>query len=470
MNLTIKEILEATKGTFVQGDQKTLVKTLSIDSRTIKPKDLYLPLTGENFNGHDFIIEAIEKKASGIIIEKSWSASNIQEIEKKYPNLNIIEVEDTLQALQNLGHFKYRRVSPKIIGITGSVGKTTTKDMISQVLGEDFSILNTKGNFNNEVGLPLTLLNLEKEHEVAVLEMGMSNLGEIQRLVEIVPPNIAVITNIGSAHIQNLKSKENILKAKMEIAGDLQKGDTLLLNGDDPLLWSIRNLDAEYEKVYYGIHKRNDFYPAKIIEEENGSIFYVEIDGETKIFELGIPGKHQITNALAAIWIGNYYNIEPKILQRGLKKVLISDMRFETHEISGAKIINDAYNASPESMEASIAVVENMKNYRRILVLGDVLELGDYSEEGHRKVGAFLSKGNFHRLITKGEDSKWIGLEAINKGFPSEKVHHVDSNEKAAELLDSWLSPKDLVLIKGSRGMKMEEIIEYIKRGRQVNA
>ncbi len=469
MNLTIKEILEATKGTLIQGDQKTCIKNLSIDSRTIRPKDFYVPLTGENFNGHEFITQAIEKKASGIFKEKSWSLSNIEELLKTYPDVNIIEVEDALLSLQNLGEYKIKQVFPKIIGITGSVGKTTTKDMISQILGEDFSILKTKGNFNNEVGLPLTLLNLEEKHEMAVLEMGMSDLGEIKRLVEIAPPNIAVITNIGSAHIQNLKSKENILKAKMEIASSLKKGDILLLNGDDPLLWSMRNNSTAYEKVYYGMDKRNDFYPTKIIEEEDGCIFYVDIAGKNTAFQLIIPGKHQIINALAAVWIGNHYKMEAGSLQRGLEKVIISDMRFETHSISGAKVINDAYNASPESMEASIAVFENMKGYRRILVLGDVLELGDYSEEGHRKVGAFLSKGDFYRLITKGKDSKWIGMEAIKKGFPAEKVYHVESNEKAAKLLDSWLSPQDLVLVKGSRGMKMEEIIEYIKKGRQLD-
>lgn len=469
MNLTIKEMIKATKGNLVRGDQSRLIKNLSIDSRTISQKDFYLPLTGENFNGHEFITQAIEKKASGIFKEKSWEISNIDEILKKNPEINILEVEDSLQALQNLGHYKLTRTNPKVIGITGSVGKTTTKDMISQILGESFSILKTKGNFNNEVGLPLTLLNLEENHEMAVLEMGMSDLGEIQRLVEIAPPNIAVITNIGSAHIQNLKTKENILQAKMEIARNLEEGDILLLNGDDPLLWELRKQDTVYQKVYYGIHKHNDFHPAEIIEEEDGCIFYVDLDGKSTAFQLGIPGKHQIANALAAIWIGYYYGMKERALQKGLEKVVISDMRFETHKISGAKIINDAYNASPESMEASIAVIENMKGYRRTLVLGDVLELGDYSEEGHRKVGAFLAKGDFYRLITKGKDSKWIGLEAITEGFPAEQVYHVVSNEEAAKLLNEDLSPRDLVLIKGSRGMQMEQIIEYIKRGRKLD-
>ena len=418
----------------------------------------------------NLLLKRLRKKASCIFKEKSWSLLNLKEMLSKYPDVCIIEVDDALQALQNLGRYKVKQVSPKIIGITGSVGKTTTKDMISQVLGEGFSILKTKGNYNNEVGLPLTLLNLEEHHELAVLEMGMSDLGEIQRLVGIAPPNIAVITNIGSAHIQNLKSKENILKAKMEIASSLKKGDILLLNGDDPLLWSVRDLDTDYEKIYYGMHDRNDFYPTKIIEKEDGCKFHLDIAKKNTSFQLKIPGKHQINNALAAIWIGNHYKMESGALQRGLGKVIISDMRFETFKISGAKVINDAYNASPESMEASIAVVANMEANRRILVLGDVLELGDYSEEGHRKVGEVLSKGNFYRLITKGKDSKWIGLEAVKEGFPAENVYHVASNEDAAKLLESWLAPKDLVLIKGSRAMKMEEIIEYIEKGRRTDA
>lgn len=467
MNLTIDEIITATGGTLIQGDQNTLIQGLSIDSRTIKPGEFYLPIVGENFDGHSFIGPAIEKNASGIFIKKAWDLAKQKEILQKYPELNIVEVEDTLKALQDLGRYKNKQVSPNIIGITGSVGKTTTKDLISRVLEEKFFTLKTMGNFNNEVGLPLTLLNLEKKHEIAVLEMGMSNLGEIESLVEIASPDIAVITNIGSAHIQNLKSKDNILKAKLEITKNLIKDDILLLNGDDPLLWNLRNNDSVYDKVYYGIDKRNDFHPTDIKEFEEGSSFCVELKGEAYSFCLPLPGRHQLLNALAAIWIGNHYKMDPKALQQGLKSVKLSAMRFETHEISGAKVINDAYNASPESMEASIAVVNNMKGYRRILVLGDVLELGDYSEEGHRKVGAYLSKGDFYRLITVGQDSRWIGLEAIEQGFPKERVHHVETNQKASELLENWITPRDLILIKGSRGMKMEEIIEFIKRGRQ---
>lgn len=467
MNLTINEIITATGGTLLQGDQNTLIQGLSIDSRTIRPREFYLPIVGENFNGHSFIDQAIKKNASGIFIEKAWDLSKQKEILQKYPNLNIVEVENTLKALQDLGKYKNKQVSPNIVGITGSVGKTTTKDLISRVLDEGFYTLKTMGNFNNEVGLPLTLLNLEKKHEIAVLEMGMSNLGEIETLVDIASPDIAVITNIGSAHIQNLKSKENILKAKLEITKNLKKGNILLLNGDDPLLWNLRNEDSVYDKVYYGIDKRNDLHPTDIEEFEGGSYFCVKLRGEIYKFYLPLPGRHQLLNALTAIWIGNHYKMDPKALQHGLKSVELSGMRFETHEVSGAKVINDGYNASPESMEASIAVVNNMKGYRRILVLGDVLELGDYSEEGHRKVGAYLSKGDFECLITIGQDSHWIGLEAIKQGFPKKRVHHVETNQKASKLLENSMKPGDLILIKGSRGMKMEEIIEFIKKGRE---
>ncbi len=470
MNLTIRDVLEATKGTLIQGDQSTSIDKLSIDTRTICPDDFYLPLKGENFNGHQFIREAVEKGAAGVFKEKSWGSLEIQTIINKFPRLAIIEVDNTLKALQNLGRYKVDQSNPKVIGITGSVGKTTTKDMISQVLEEDFSILKTKGNFNNEVGLPLTLLNLQQEHQIAVLEMGMSNFEEIQTLVKMAPPNIAVITNIGSAHIQNLKSKENILKAKMEIAGDLKAGDILLLNGDDPLLWELRNIKAPYRKVYYGIHKHNDVYPLGIAQQESGSVFKVHIGGKEREFHIGLQGKHQVANAIAALWIGYYYNMEYPELRRGLEKIQVSDMRFEAHEIGKTKIINDAYNASPESMKASIEVIENTECNRRILVLGDILELGDYSEQGHRKVGSFISKGNYHRLITKGKDAKWIGLEAVKQGFPAEKVEHVKTNEEAAKLLVRWMEPMDLVLIKGSRGMRMEEIIEILEKGSQQNA
>lgn len=458
-------MLEATKGVLLKGDLNIFIESLSIDTRSLRAKDFYMPISGENYDGHDFIAQALEKKASGIFKEKSWPISKIQDIIKKYPHVCIIEVENTLEALQRLGQYKKEKISPGIIGITGSVGKTTTKDIISQVLEERYSVLKTKGNFNNEVGLPLTLLNLEENHQLAVLEMGMSDFGEIQRLVEIAAPNIAVITNIGTAHIQNLKSKENILKAKLEITSNLKGGDILLLNGDDPLLWSFRNVETAFKKVYYGFQKRNDFFPTKVIEGDNNGMFHVEINGKNESFSLGIPGKHQMLNALAAVWIGVHYQMKPEAIQRGLEKVMVSSMRFETHDILGAKVINDAYNASPESMEASIAVVANMKKYRKTLVLGDVLELGEYSERGHRQVGAFIAKGDFYQLITRGRDSKWIGQEAIKRGFPEERVYHVERNDQAAKLLRDCLSTEDLVLIKGSRGMQMEEIIDYIKKG-----
>lgn len=470
MNLTIKSVMEATKGRLIQGDQGRFIEKISIDTRTITSGDFYLPLKGENFNGHEFITEAIYKGASGFLKDQSWSLMKMKEIINKHPDLSIIEVENTSVALQDLGRYKAAQTAPYIVAITGSVGKTTTKDMVSQVLEENYSILRTKGNFNNEVGLPLTLLNLKQDHQIAVLEMGMSDLGEIRTLVNMAPPNIAVITNIGSAHIQNLKSKDNILKAKMEIADKLKSGDVLLLNGDDPLLWNLRNRVTPYEKVYYGIEKHNDIYPDEITQTEWGCDFTLTIGGDSRRFHIALQGKHQIANALVALWIGKHYGMEYGKIQRGLEKVKVSDMRFEAHEVKKAKIINDAYNASPESMEASIEVIQNMTGKRKILVLGDILELGDYSEQGHRKVGSFLSKGSFHRLITRGKDSKWIGLQAIKEGFPAERVHHVETNTEAAKLLDHWMQPMDLILIKGSRGMGMEEIIEIIKRGRQLNA
>lgn len=462
-----KEILESAKGVLIREGATQEWKGFSIDSRRIKEKDFFIPIIGENFDGHDFISSALENGAAGLFIQEDHM-QNFNPDERIFTGKTIIQVEDSLKALQMMAKEHMIRQKVKCIGITGSVGKTTTKDFVAAVLGEQKKVLKTKGNFNNEIGLPLTLLDLDEQHSYAVLEMGMSSFGEIKALTEIAPPELAVITNIGTSHIEFLETRENIREAKMEITSKMGGDHRLLLNGDDPLLWALKYKDTPYRKFFYGLQEHNDFHPVHVeTKDDQTSLISVMIDGKSESFYVPVPGEHQIQNALAAIWIGRHYGMSAEKIREGLSKPVLTGMRFEKHMVDGICIINDAYNASPESMIASIKIIENMRNGRRYLVLGDILELGTHKEREHYRVGTYIGQRGFDGLITYGEASRDIGKGAVDQGLGQNKWRHFTSSEDAAKYLVKELKEGDQVLFKASRGLQLEKIIDRVIRGRK---
>ncbi len=460
MKQNIQAIARACNGTIIKKGSVDTIGSVSTDTRTIQKGSLFVPLIGEKFDGHTFIEEAIKNGAQAVFVQEGHNTKTIQ----AFNDVWLIEVKDTLKALQAISVY-YRKLFPiPFIGVTGSVGKTSTKDLISGVISGKFNVHKNLGNFNNEIGLPLTLFNLEENHQISVLEMGMSSFGEIRDLVDMVHPEIGVITNIGVSHIEHLGSKEGILKAKMEIASNFKEGNYLLVNGDDEYLRCIHKDDKDYTVIFYGLSSTNDFYPMSVEDlGEEGSAFTVEINGEAVPFKIRQLGIHNVYNALAAVWIGLKYHMTFEEIQRGLDGFQPSKMRLEVITKGRMKIINDAYNASPDSMKAALDVLDHMKSNRKIAVLGNMFEMGSFSEEGHRSVGAYFAKKNIDILVTVGEMANWIGLEAKKYGIEENSIRHVFNNKEAIEMLGQFVQEEDAILVKGSRGMAMEEIVNFLQ-------
>ena len=460
---TIRQIIEATKGQLLTNSSINLdaeINGVSTDTRTIKKGELFIPLVGEMFDGHYFVDEAIEKGASAVLIHRE-DAKFLPEL---FSEVAVVKVADTLRALQDLASFQRNRFNIPVVAVTGSNGKTTTKDMIALVLSEKFKVLKTQGNLNNEIGLPLTLLGLEDSHEVAVVEMGMNHLGEIHRLAEIARPNIGVITNIGVSHIQNLGTRENILKAKMEIFDFFTSEDKAILNGDDEFLSKIAN-ELPYQIKYYGTSDIASIKAQDIkLLGEQGISYNLNIEGEIHPMEIPIPGKHNVYNSLAAAAVGSIMGIAMADIAKSLKSYRPGNMRLNIFTTdSNIKVIDDVYNASPDSMKASIEVLKDLGQGRKIAILGDMLELGDYSQKGHTEVGEVVAHKGIDILITVGQESKFIVTGASSCGMDNRNIIHLESNKDVIEYLDTLIEQGDKILVKGSRGMKMEEIVEYLR-------
>jgi len=454
-SFTIEEICTATGGELVGGKGKaTLVKGISTDTRTIQEGQLFIPLIGENFDGHKFIQDAALKGAAAVITQ--------------YPHIGVpdeipvILVKNTLTALQDIAMFHRKRFNIPIVAVTGSTGKTTTKDMIYYVLSQRYKVLRTEGNLNNEIGLPHTLLRLSETHEIAVVEMGMNGFGEIHRLAEIARPQIGIITNIGVSHIEKLGSKENILKAKMELFDFFTPQCTAILNGDDKLLQGIGD-KLPFPVEYFGTGEHVDYRASQINADDEKISYKINIKDTSYSIDINVPGIHNIYNSLAAIAVGLHFGLRIDEIQEGLKHFKPGAMRLNIINTNdNIKIIDDVYNASPDSMTASIAILSQSKGKRKIAVLGDMLEMGHYSEKAHRDVGAVVAEYGIDILITRGRDSRWIGEQAKELGMNTECIHNCVDNEDVINLLGTIIKEGDTILVKGSRGMKMEEIVSYL--------
>lgn len=461
--LKISEIVKATNGELISGSFSSEIKEITTDSRVIGKESFFIPLKGEKFDGHDFIPEALRAGAKGCLTHKDIDV-NIQEFKDKV----IIKVDDTLTAFHDIARYYRKMFGIPFIAITGSVGKTTTKNMIAEVLAKKYNVLKTYENYNNHVGLPLTVLSLNKEHDIGVVEMGMSGFGEIKRLVSIVEPEITVITNIGMAHIEKLGSRQNILKAKMEIFDKMQMDGLAVLNADDSLLWELREL-LPFKKAYFGIYNEESDFKASDISYcgiSGHSTFNIKINHNIYKVKIPILGEHGIYNALVSIILGLHYGVEPEEIIKALAEYKTGSMRSDIIKTpSGITLIEDCYNASPASMYSAIRVLNKVESQgRKIAILGDMLELGEWSEQTHREVGEFVASNNIEYLITVGKNSKNISLAAKENGMSSSDVFSFDTNEEVVEFISEFLCCGDTVLVKGSRGMNMEKISEYIKK------
>ena len=444
-NLSFNEILEAVNGRYLEYNGERKITYVETDTRKIKEGALFIALKGENFNGNKFADVALKNGASTVIIDEiAFDALKTKGLG------NIIIVEDTRKALLDLAAYYRRKLDIKVVGITGSTGKTSTKDLVAAALSSKYKVFKTKGNFNNEIGVPLMIFSLDNSYDIAVLEMGMSNLGEIERLAKAGKPDIAVITNIGMSHIENLKTRDNILKAKMEITTGFNKENVLIVNGENDLLKTISEKDYEVIKIGansddYNIKAEN----IKIGEES------VEFTVDKSLFSIDQLGYHSVLNGLLAIAVGRKLGLNDKEINEGFKNIEATSMRLDVKEKDNNIIINDTYNASPDSMKAGIDVLMNLKKPYNILVVGDMRELGDESYNAHRSVGEYAREKGVNLLLTTGEYSK-----AYKDGFGENTLAFEDKLSIANYI--KALDKNYAALVKASRGSKFEEIVNNL--------
>ena len=455
-NLTVEDILKVTKGKLIIGNEKLECENFSRDTRNIQKGDTYVAIKGEKFDGNIFWKAAFKKGADCVIVQDiEFSNEDLKDLDNK----TIIKVDDTMQALYKIASYKREINNIPVIAITGSVGKTSTKDMVASVVSQKYKTLKTIGNNNNNIGLPFTILRL-KDEEIMILEMGMNHFGEIHLLSNIAKPNICVITNIGTSHIGNLGSKENILKAKLEIL-DGAENPTIIINNDDELLhkWYLENKDSR-KIITYGIENKSDIMAKDIILEQEKSTYKCKIDGKEMDVEVPIAGRHFVLNSLCATTVGITLSIDSSKIINGIKNVELTKKRMDIKEINGIKVINDAYNASPEAMKASLNYLSSFKNNRKIAVLGDMFELGEYAEKLHRLVGEEVYKNNIDILVCAGENAKLISDEALKNGMKKENIYYFEDKSNVLEFLKNEVKTGDVVLFKASNGMRFYELAD----------
>lgn len=434
--------------------EQNIVKC-AIDSRKVKAGELFFALKGENFDAHQFVEDVFKKGAVGAVVEKI-----LPHWDKDFP---LLIVKDTLKALQSLAAKNRLRSKAPVIAVTGSSGKTSTKDLIFAVLSQEKNTLKTLGNYNNEVGLPLTLLDIEEKHEAIVVEMGMRGLGQIKALCEIARPNIGVITNIGKAHLELLKSVENIARAKGELLDFIPSEGFALVHGDSPFI-SNEVRKCKGKVLFFGQGNNFDIYPKEIISRDKGNSFKVATPrGEFEAF-LPLLGRHNIINSLAAIGIGLELGISIAKIVKGLSSVELSKMRLEIIEKKGISFINDAYNANFDSMKVGLEVLEDVaqNKKRKIAVLGDMLELGENTSEEHSNIGVFVASKKVDYLVTVGNLALHIANGAQKAGLEESKIKSYNNLDEAIEDLRGYLKEGDVLLAKGSRAMQMEKIVEQL--------
>ncbi len=453
--ITLKQLLDAVGGTLLgeYNNPDAVITAVDTDSRAIRPGSLFIPLKGERFDGHSFINSALSSGSVGCLTE---SVRDSYVSGKFY-----IRVRSTQRALRDLASWYRKQFDIPVICVTGSVGKTTTKDMIAAVLGEKYRVLKTESNFNNNIGLPLTLLGLDRSHEICVLEMGMNHAGEIAYLSAIAEPDVVVITNIGDSHIENLGSREGIFKAKCEVFPYMKSDGVVILNGDDEMLLSLRE-KLPFKVLYTGEGRTSDYTASDLKSDEEGHLSCAIRTPEGS-FEACIPalGRHMIYPALMACAVGELYGLTDEEIARGIRNFLPTKMRMNVlHLPDDVIILNDAYNANPQSMRAAAAVLGDASNRRKVAVIGDMLELGDGSKFFHRAVGSSFAEMGTDCLIAIGNFASDFAEGAREAGM--REVYCYERKNQAVPAILDELRPGTTILVKASHNMHFGEIVDIM--------
>lgn len=464
---TALQILEATKGEILCGGTEHFFSGVSIDSRRIFPGDLFVAIQGEVHDGHDFVKDVVESGVCGLLINKNKADVFLSDLrvreEWRQKGPLCVAVKDTTKALGDLTAFQRRRSDVSVIAITGSNGKTTTKEMTNGIISRCFRTLATIGNFNNQIGLPLTLLKLNRSHQWSVLELGMNHPGEIRRLSEICMPDIGVITNIGPAHLEKLGSLKGVMDAKAELLENIKPNGTVVLNADDPNLSDLCRRTSK-KVLRFGFSEDADIRAISVKKKRFGTSFILSMPTETLDIDLKIPGAFMISNALAAASAAYLLGLKAQDIKAGLEEFKSVQGRMNVFKIkSGIHIIDDTYNANPSSMESAIMTLKSMKgSHRGVLVAGDMHELGDYAESMHKKIGSVAAGIGISGLYLTGRFAGSVAAGAQRNGMKCQDIF-TGTKQEIVEELKYTLGPDDWVLVKGSRTMAMEQVVQDLR-------
>ncbi|MCX8117186.1 MAG: UDP-N-acetylmuramoyl-tripeptide--D-alanyl-D-alanine ligase [Desulfobacterota bacterium] len=466
MTFTLEEVLEATGGRLLCGKREVVFPAISTDSRRITEGALFVALKGRRFDGHQFVVEALAKRAGGVLIEEGKAEEVQRAAQSERP---VILVKDTLRALGDMARHRRQKFGISVVGLTGSNGKTTTKELIAACLETSFPVLKTMGNFNNLIGLPLTLLQLTGKEKVAVLEMGMNVPGEIGRLTEIAAPDVGLITNIQRAHLEGLGSLERIQQEKGDLFLKMRQDGTIIVNLDD---LRVVELGRKFpgRKITIGIENRADIMAKEIrTEGREGTSFRLFHEGGEAEVRLPLIGRHFVYHGLFAIATAKLFGIGTEEILKALETFQPAPMRMEVLSLEGGvNLINDAYNANPDSMEMALRTLSEVKGEgRAIAVLGDMLELGDFTVEAHRQLGRKAALFSIDLLLVMGEEAALVVESALQAGMAPDRAKRVSSPSEAARLIKAFARQGDWILVKGSRGMAMERVVEILRREKE---
>jgi len=454
------DILKATGGTLIQGNPAGFLPGISTDSRRITKGNLFIPLKGDRYDGHDYLNAAVKEGASGLLIQK--------DSENKYFSCNegitIVLVEDTLKALGDIAHYWRKKFAASVVAITGSSGKTTTKEMIAGISGLEKNVMKAQGNFNNLVGVPLTLLNLREQHDAAILELGTNSRGEIERLTRIAEPDIGLITNIGPAHLEGLKSLDVVREEKCDLFRNMAASKVAIINMDDEALRTSENI-WHGKRITFGLDHDADVSAENIIKKgKQGVSFTLRIAGKSQDIHLSVTGEHNVYNALAAAASSWALGIEHDTIRQGLMAFTPITGRMEICQLkNGAFIINDTYNANPASVREALKTLKDLRgSHSGTVILGDMLELGERAEEMHEGIGSLMADTGVGTIFLRGRLSKATAAGALKGNVPDSRIFFFETPEEVIPHLKSTLNKGDWILVKGSRMMKMEEVVRTI--------
>lgn len=452
-SIYVRDVVRVCHGKLLCGSLDLELIEFCTDSRKVGVGDVYVGICGERVDGNDFYEEAIKRGASCLILSKEPQNKCLE-------NVSILLVPDTIKCLQELASYKRSLYNIPVIAITGSVGKTSTKDIVYSVVSKKYKTLKTMGNYNNHLGVPLTVLGL-RDHEAMVVEMGMNHLGEISLLSHIVKPTIAIVTNVGTAHIGNLGSRENIRRAKLEIL-DGMVGRQVILNHDDDMLVEVEDeLRKKYDVNTVSILDKSTYQAVNLKEDVFSSTF--DVLGYADQIMVNVGGRAYIYNSLIAYAVGKILDISDEEIKRGIFEFKLTSSRLEKKVTKkGTILIDDTYNANYDSMKASIELLGRVQERRRIAILGDMLELGEYTKDLHSKLGDVVVEQGIDQLITIGEYSRWIAKRAIDLGMKEDNIISFDKERESYLFLDKFLDQNDIVLLKGSHGIHLVGIVDYL--------